>query len=221
MFKSLDLPTIITKTRLLADKRGSNFVNDAEVESLVKDSFDMLFLNLIQANESYYLKETEPAYPTNKNELMFPDDLYKVRMLKRQDGFSHAVKEVTLQEVASLDSSYWNARWNIPTAYGYVMFPDRIRIYPTEGVSGMLFKLFYARDPMSIANETMQKGWENYLSYKTAYTIGVIEENPRTSLGDLAKQWENKIMKFASERNTGIKTVTDLEQGFGAENWYI
>ena len=220
MFKSLNIEKIRNSARLLADKRGSNFVNDSEIDSLIQDSFDMLFLKLIQHNESYYLKESEDMQTTNQNELVFPDDLYKLRMVKRQDGFSHPVKEVTLQEVANLDSSYWDSYWNIPTAYGYVMFPDRLKLYPTQSVAGMTFRIFYARDPLSINNESMQIGWEKFLSYKTAYKIGVIEENPRVSLGDLAKEWEEEIKTFSAQRNTGIRTVTDLESNAVGERWY-
>ncbi len=220
MFKSLNLDKIRTYARVLADKRGTDFLNDDEINSLIEDSFDMLFLKLVQRNEAYYLKESEDMRTTNKNEIIFPDDLYKLRMVKRQDGFSHPVKEVTLQEVANLDSSYWDAYWNIPTAYGYVMFPDKIKLYPTESVSGMTFRLYYARDPLSIENESMQKGWEKFLSHKVAYKMGVIEENPRPALGDLAKEWEEEIKNFSSSRNTGIRTVTDLESTVSGERWY-
>ena len=219
MFKSLDIPKIRDKVRLLSDKRNSDFMNDNEIDSLIDDTFQLLYLKLVQANENYYLIESEDMNPVNKNEIPLPDDLYKLRMVKREDGFSHAVKEVTLQEVSSLDSSYWDSYWQIPTAYGYVLFSDKIKIYPTNSVSGMTFKLFYARDPMATQNEKMQVGWENFLSYKTAYLIGVTEENPRADLADTALEWQNEIKKFASERNTGIRTVTDLEQGWSDESF--
>ena len=108
MFASLDIPALISKTRLLSDKRGSTFVTDAEVTNLLQDAFDMLHAELVEAHEGYFTAQTEPAEPTNKNELVFPADLYKVRLVEKyeSDSCSYPLRERTLREVSGISGAY-------------------------------------------------------------------------------------------------------------------
>ena len=213
MFKSLDVPKIVKYIRLLSDKRDSDFATDEEITSLAEDQFNLLFMKLVETKAGYYMKESTQLQPIN-GQILFPDDLYKLKVVQRQDGFNHAVREINIEEASLLDSVYFDTTLSIPTAYGYVLFSDHIKLYPLESTKGMNFKLTYARDPLSIENEKMQKGWENFIKYKTAYIIGVIEENPRQALGDLALEWQQNIEKYSSERNQGLKVISDLESAY-------
>ena len=58
----------------------------------------------------------------------------------------------------------------------------------------------------------MQKTWQKYIEYKTAYTITTtLEQNPNMALADLARELEMKIKNIASRRNTGLRTIQNLE----------
>ena len=88
MFVNLNVPNLITKVRLLSDKRGSDFANDTEITGLLQDTFDQLHAELVEANEGYFTGQTSPAEPTNGNELIFPADLYKVRLVEKWESDS-------------------------------------------------------------------------------------------------------------------------------------
>ena len=205
---------LISRIRQLADKRGSQYLNDPEITALIKDTFDLLFMELVEANEGYFVKETDPITPINDNQLPLPDDLYKIRLVKNTTC-DRVIDEKTLREVQGLDSNFY-AYYGTNTNYGYVLFSNHIRVFPKDSTRGSKFQIVYARDPLSLANETLQKGWEKFLIYKVAYTIGAIEDNPKVALADLAKQWEEKIKEFAAERDSSPKQVVDLER----HTWY-
>ena len=211
MFASLNLPKLINKVRLLSDKRGSQFVTDQEITDLLGDSFDLLYLKLIDLNEGYYTKQTEELSPTNGNELQLPLDMYKLRLVKNV-SCDRVLPEKTLREVEGINGNWYD--WlSVSSQYGYVLFPNHIRIYPKESAGGSKYQLTYARDTLDIESESIQKGWEKYLSYKTAYTVTAIEDNPRVSLLDLAKEWQDKVIEFAAVRDSSPKTVVDVESG--------
>ena len=218
MFASLSVSALITRARTLSDKRGSQFMNDTEIEALIQDSFDMLFMELVEAREGYFTTQTEPAIPTNKNQIAFPADLYKVRLVEKAEGdnCNYPLRERTLREVSGVTGAYFDySSYSSTIPFGYVIFNNHLKLYPADGVAGTKFRLTYARDPLAVGNEKLQKGWEKYLAYKTAYTMTCIEDNPRVSLGDLAKEWQDKIKDWASQRDTGPRTVTDLDGRHG------
>ena len=219
MFASLDIPAMTAKVRLLADKRDSDFVNDDEIKTLMQDSFDLLFMELVEANENYFLKQTT-LKPVNKNEILFPDDLYKLRAVEKVEGnIEYIVYEKSIEEVSGVDNPLV-VGYSTPLPFGYVLFPNSLKIYPEDSSEGVDFRLSYIRDPLTIESDKMQKTWEKFISYKTAYTIGVVEENPKPALGDLALELSHKIKQFASQRNTGVRTIKDLERptyhGYGS-----
>ena len=242
MFVSLDIPAMTAKVRLLADKRDSEFVSDTEILDLMEDSFELLYNKLVDLNEGYYLQQVDVRAGAN-SEIIFPDGrgnlslkdgspapaLYKLTLLEKVDGDKTTpIFEKTLQEVSQVSSSIVYD-YISPIPFGYVLFNDRLRLYPLESAQGLMFRLSYSRDPLiendpksetnpvakdrtlKRENTMMQRTWEKYISYKTAYTIGVIEENPKQALGDLALELENKITGFASQRNRGVRVVQDLE----------
>ena len=214
MFASLNVPKLTSKVRLLSDKRGSMFVNDAEISSLMQDAFDMLHAELVEAHEGYFTAQTEPAEPTNKNEIVFPDDFYKVRLVEEyeSDSCHYPLSEKALREVSGIEGNYFDySTYSSSHPYGYVIFSDRIRLYPKDSVGGQRYRLTYAKDVLDVANASLQRGWENHLTYKTAYVITCLEDNPRQALGDLAMEWQQKIMKWASERDSSPKTIVDSD----------
>ena len=207
MFTSLSTSNLISKVRLLADIRGSNFVNDAEILTILTDTFQSLYNQILMANQGYFLKETESMSPVNSNLIMFPTDFYKLRMVERTDC-EYPVYEKTLYEVSGLDDPYYYTKEGF---VAYVLFPDHIKLYPKDTVSNMTFKLYYARDPLSVTDDKMQVSWEKYMEYKTAYIITVMQDNPRTALLNEALGLITHIKMLASERQTGPKTITDLD----------
>ena len=221
MFVNLDIPAMTTKARLLSDKRGSDFVNDKEVQSLLQDSFDTLFNELVETQENYFLKDsgilktTPTAEDANiVNEIVLPSDLYKIRMVERVEGQnSYPVYEKTLHEVSTFykdNSSWFYGPENIRNI-AYVLFSDRIKLYPEHSVGGDEFKIFYVRDPKTITEEKMQNSWERYIEYKTAYKITVIEQNQNESLLAEASKLASQIKVIASQRSTGPRTVQELD----------
>ena len=216
MFASLNVPELITKVRLLSDKRGSNFVNDAEITSLLEDSFNMLFMELVRQDEGYYLKQSEPITPQDDN-IAFPNDLFKIKLLERLSGsYTYPVYQKTLAEVSGVDSPYFDYSYDLPVPFGYVVFADKLQLYPKGvGDGGFKYRLSYFRDPMTIQNDVLELAWTRYLTYKTAYTVSVIADNPRTMLADLALEWQNNIKAFASNRTTGPRVIADLEHRHG------
>ena len=214
MFKALNIPALTEKARLLSNTKGSTFVTDDEVKSLLQDAFDQLFNHLVKTQQNYYLKESPAIIPVNKSEIMFPDDMYKLRSVQRVE-LSLPIYEKTLNEVAHWNNTGFN--WSYYTHHhysqyvGFVMFPDRLKIYPESAAEGERFKLFYVRDPKTVESETMQDSWERYLGYKTAFLITIIEDNPRASLREEANTVADEIKELASQRDTGPKTITELD----------
>lgn len=217
MFASLDVPKMLKRTRFLSDKRNSGFASDDEIEEQLQDAFDMLYLELVEQNEGYFLEQTD-ILPTNQNEIVFPHDFYKLRLLEKVTGNSRfPIYEKTLAEVSRVSNPIVY-EWVSPVPYGFVMFQDRLKIFPIESAAGQKYRLSYIKDPMSFSEGALlQKTWEKALIYKAAYSLTVIEQNPNMALADLAKEWQDKIRDFASERNTGVRVVQDLEdyQGYG------
>ena len=211
MFVSLNIPTMTAKVRLLSDQRNSNFTTDEEIKSLMQDVFEQLFNELTLLNEGYFLKQAD-IKPTNKNEIVFPNDLYKVQLLERIDGdVTYPIYEKTLQEVSGVSAPLIYG-YIAPNPYGYILFQDRLKLYPEDSVEGLNFRLSYSRDPLTVETDKIQKTWEKYISYKTAYIITTIQDNPRASLADLAMEYQNNIKEYASERNRGVRTIQDLER---------
>ena len=211
MFQALNLPELIEKTRNLADIRDSSFQSDSEIQDLLEDSFDLLFNKLVKLNENYYLKETEVTAQAG-GDIPLPDDLYKIRLLtKKENGIP--IYEKSLAELTQDDNPVLTDYiYSSPEFTGYCFFPSKIRVFPRESSQGVKFDLYYVRDPLSIQNENLQKSWERYLAYKTAYIITTLQQNPNHSLGDLAKEQQRAIEIFAKARNTGIRKIRDLER---------
>ena len=126
MFKALDVPKLVKKVRVLADLRASMFLNDAEITDLLQDAFTFLHAELVEAHEGYFTAQTEPAEPTNKNELVFPNDLYKVRLVEKyeSDSCSYPLSEKTLREVTGVSGLYYDYAYSEPIPYGYVIFTE-------------------------------------------------------------------------------------------------
>ena len=211
MFASLNLTTLTNKVRLLSDKRASNFVNDEEIQGLLADSFDMLFMKIADLDENYFLK-TSDILDAQNGEIALPQDLYQLRLLERVSGdYSFPIYQKTLAEVSGISNPYWNYSGEA-VPYGFVLFSDKLKIYPLDSAQGYRFRLSYTRDPMALGDEKLQKGWEKALSYKVAYSVTVIQQDPNANLADLAKQWEDLVVKFASNRNKGPRVIADLER---------
>ena len=218
MFTSLDIPKLVEKTRLLSDKRGSDFMNDDEITSLLQDTFEQIHAELVEANEGFFIAQTEPAPPVNKNEIVLPNDLYKIRLVEKyeSDTCFYPIRQKSLRELSGISGSYFDySSYSSSVPAGYAIFSDRIRLYPKDSVSGQKFRITYAKDALDISNASLQKSWEKFLSYKTAYLITTIEDNPRQSLGDIALEWQKNIIKWASQRDTSPKTIVDLDHKQG------
>ena len=108
MFQSLDISVMSDKVRLLSDKRGSAFVDDGEIQNLMEDSFELLFNMLVETNENYFLKSEDVTADAN-DQIYFPDDFYKIKLLERRSGtHSYPIYQKSIQEVSGIDSPYYD-----------------------------------------------------------------------------------------------------------------
>ena len=216
MFVSLNIPKMTQRVRQLSDIRGSQFQTDAEIQDLLEDSFDQLYMSIAELDENYFLKQAENQVATD-DVIVFPSDFYKIKLLERGNGgdYYHPIYQKTLAELSGIESPYFDWSYSEAVPYGFALFPDHLKLYPSGSGDGYKFRLSYIRDPMAISSASLQKSWEKALIYKTAYTITAIQDNPRVSLGDLAKEYQDNIMNWASNRNRGPRVIQDLERHQG------
>ena len=168
---------------------------------------------MVEAEQNYFLKRTDPAVPENGNQIILPSDTYKIRLLERVEGDAHfPVYEKSLAEASQ---NYTNQSWYEDAFYQnlcFVLFPDYLAIYPERSVAGIKFRLSYVRDPRTVSNESMQTTWERYISYKTAYLITLMEENPRAGLDAEAIRLSDQMKAIASQRTQGPRVIQPLDR---------
>ena len=212
MLELLDVDRLIARVRSLSDIKASGFNTDAEIRELLKESLDELVCSLVERNEGYFLKRTEDLTPTNKNQIMYPADLYKVRLLEQSFGGDHyePVPLKTLAELSGISSYTLFYGYYGPRVYGYSNFEDHVKVWPEDGVSGLKFRLNYTRSPLALTTEKLQSSWQNYLSYQVAYLITTIEHDPNMGLKDMADKWRNMIQNWASQRDSSPKVIAEI-----------
>ena len=212
MVELLNVPTLVARVRSLSDLNESQFKTDVEITDLIKDAFDELACGLVERNEGYYLKRTELLEPTNKNQIMYPADLYKVKLLEQSFGGDHfeLIPQKTLAELSGISSFTLYYGYYGPRAFGYTNFEDHIKVWPEDSVSGLKFRLSYTRSPMALTGERLQSSWGHYLAYKAAYIITSIENDPNTALKDEAETWRMRIQNWASQRDSSPKVIAEI-----------
>ena len=95
-------------------------------------------------------------------------------------------------------------------AFGYTNFVDHIKVWPEDSVSGLKFRLSYTRSPLPLTSEKLQSSWVHYLSYKTAYLITSIENDPNIALKEQADTWRVRIQNWASQRDSSPKVIAQI-----------
>lgn len=78
MARSVTLQSIVDRARLHADMRGSGFMRDAELLTLLNEIYPELYDELVGSYENYYQSTATISIVTGTNEYNLPNDMYKL-----------------------------------------------------------------------------------------------------------------------------------------------
>ena len=217
MLTQINFPELIGKVRSRADLVDSQFQTDDEIKDIIEDSFSELYNEILRLKAGFFLKEVDDLQPVEKNKIIFPDDLYKIRLLEQKYSENHyrPIKRRTLEEVSGISGVYFDSNELIyPTVYGYVNFDDHLRIYPQESAESYRFRLSYGRD-IDLETHPMREEIFRYLKYQSAYICSVVAQNPNDRLLQIASSWRNGILKWFSERDRTKRGIQDTYNAYG------
>ena len=217
MLKSINIPDLINETRLLADQRGGDYVNDDEIRAIFQTAYDNIYMEIVAQDENFFLKETELT-SDSEGYLALPEDYYKLKLLRvyiSGNNYSYRVDIKKLNEITTVEESTYD--YTSPYGYNgyfsYVHLQDRLQVYPKSESINKRFKLFYIPTPTNLKTNVedvkLPQGFEHYIKYYAATDIGDGESIDTSILQKKALYWEAKVMKWASDRSKDFpKRVT-------------
>ena len=213
MLLQIDIPSATARIRKLANLRSSRFLEDEEIFPEIESSALELYNSIGNLRTGYFLEEIDDLEVTNKNEIILPQNFYKLRLLEQKFDYDlyRPLMRKGLEEVSGVSGQYFHEQW--PSVYGYVLYADRIKLYPEDTVSGFKFRLKYFRD-LNLVDDNIRTEMIEYIVYNTAYICSVIEQNPNDRLLDIANKFRNGIMDWFSDRDQSPKIIKDTESAY-------
>ena len=217
MLKTINIPSLINQTRLLADQRGGSYVTDDEMRDLFQTAYDNIYMEIVAEDENYFLKETSIT-SDGEGFIQLPDDYYKLKLLRTfisGDNYSYRVDRKKLNEITTIEES----TYDYTSPYGYVGYfyythlQDRLQVFPKSESINKQFKMYYIPTPTDLLaspeNVKLPQGFDHYIKYYAASDIGDSESIDIKNLERKAQFWEMKIKKWASDRSKDFpKRVT-------------
>ena len=215
MLRSIDLPSLIKEIKSLSDQKGSEFQNNEEITNRIDDVFSELYNGLIELNEGFFLETSEVLTPENRNELPFPANFYKLKLLNQyiDEENKIPIQRRSLREVSQYSGNIYYYENYYPCAYGYVLFSKMLKLYPIDSVSSYKFQMEYYPEAPDIQEAEMEKTFEKYLKYQTAWLIGMIAQNPNAELEKMAMKFRSSIMQWASNRDDSLQMIQNVAPG--------
>ena len=193
MARSVTLRDIVSRARIHADQRNSNFVSDDDGETLalLNEIWPELFDELCAIDQTYYLEVSAPvAVSSASTTYDLPDDFYKI---------------------VGVDFSLNGDQWT--TLYPFVE-GERNQAFTTSGVPSGYIRYRYLPAPQTFTALTDEvdgiAGWDRMLSLLLAIDMLDAEE---TNSDRLYRKYERTVKRIreTSQRDMGMPgRVTDV-----------
>ena len=207
----IDTESLYNDIVRLADIQDSSFISRDEVFRLMDDTWKVLHNVIVDLQNGYYLKQIDNLQPDSKNSISLPEDHYKMHSLEYKTGSNAHVPvfEKSMNEVSWL--SRQEASYYVPQPIGYVMFPDRVQLYPEDYILNNGYRMTYIPQAGNISEASVEPSFVNYIKYQTAYLVSCIEEQNLLHFKDIADKWLQSIKSWGSERNFGVRVIKNLD----------
>jgi len=192
MARTVSLQSIADKARLYADMRGTGFINDTEILSLINDAYCELYYRIVGATENYYVSTSTIDISPGTDTYDLPADFYKLigADFKVNEGayitlnpFTEGMRNISL-----------TANSNLPT--GQV----RLRYVPAPTQFTSLSQTF---DGVA--------GWERMVAMGVAIDMLNAEETDPRPLQAKYDEAVQRVINDAAPRDLGMPaTVVDV-----------
>ena len=216
MLSQINFTELTQKIRSLSDLVDSEFQTDEDIKDKIEDCFSELYNDILMQKTGFFLKEVDDLEVVEENKIVFPTDLYKIRLLEQKysDTYYRPLKKRTLEEVSAISAPYFYEDIYYPSIYGYVLFDDHLKVYPKDGASSFRFKLSYGTD-IDLNTHPIRDEIIRYLKYQSAYICTVVAQNPNDRLAQLASGWRLGILKWYSDRDETKRGIKDTYNAYG------
>jgi len=234
---------MIEKIRFLSDQRESQYVSDAEIISLINDGFEEIYYEMVEQNESFFLKR-EVLNSGEDSKFDIPIDQYKIKSLFLIEGNrEYILTPIKLSQKERYEGRYLYL-WNQEDGLKYILYQNYIDVVPKERYVNRDFALYYIPVPLEIkdlrlpenappepefdeeGNEIpmepvpfphLPKGYEKYLIYYVVCEILSSEKLRNRDFKEQKLMWRNRILDWSSSRNLDFpKQITDVDYQSGS-----
>ena len=139
---SITLTNLRLRARQKADREGSNFVDDAEMNFMINSSIAELYDLIIANGDEYYLSSTTITTVSGTDAYNLPTDFYKLKGvdLKLSSTEYYTLKPFNFNERNRNNESSWNATRG--TNIRYRLFGNTIKFSPIPNAASEI-KLWY------------------------------------------------------------------------------
>jgi hypothetical protein len=194
MARMVTIASIISRARVMADMRNSDFINAEEALAMFNDVYCELFDELVGSYENYFTAEQEFTIQSGTNTYALPSDFYKVI------GVDFKVSNdayITLRPYMEAERNM-TLTTNLTVPNGTV----KIRYVPAPAIFTDV-----SQEIDSVA------GWDRLLSLLMAIDMGDSEETDTRALRDKYARTLQRVRDMAAPRDAGMPArMTDVNK---------
>jgi len=230
------MPATLTQLRLQArqraDMENSDFIEDAELDVYINDSYLELYDLLVAAYVDYFIED--PLLITlsqGESTYAIPSNLYKLIGIDRCSNQSTGVDGDDFYLIRPFNWEDRNSRRNIDLFRGihpnvqYRMVGDLFRFVPADQAQG-IYRVWYVPSLEPLVNSTDQISvqadrWKLYIVIDAAIKMLQKEESDVSVLAAQKMALIRRIQEMAQVRDAGEpERVTDVSRGGGDDPFY-
>jgi hypothetical protein len=192
MARNVTVQSIIDRARIHADQRGSAFIRDSELLTLVNEVYPELYDELVGSYENYFMEMATVTLAPGTTFYNLPADFYKLIGIDYRVNQDTYVTLYNFNEIDRNNTMISNA--SIPVG------ELRLRYIPAPQVFTALTDTF---DGVA--------GWDRLLSLLLAIDMMDAEETDSNPLYRKYQRTLQRITEMAAPRDTGMpSTVSDV-----------
>ena len=215
------------RAREIADRVGSTFATDTEINKWIDDEGWELHDILVSKFEEYFDSSASTAVVAGTSTYALPTNFYKLQYADLILG-GHTY---TLRRFMNRERNRYQDVSSILGQYDYRILGSNIRLAPTPTSSGTLVVGFvpqytpFAADG-TLVNSAVPQGWEAYIAMGAAAKILIKEESDAGAVMALKGQLLDRITQMAEDRDVNESgRIVDVSNRFGwrdtEEGWWM
>lgn len=174
MARSYTWAELRTRIRQKTNKEKSQFVTDSEIDSLIEESYSVMYNKLVSTNENYFISSTTVSLVANTHTYALPSDFFKLKGVDiSRNGVLYQLGLLPWEnrnKYQSLSATFTS----IPTEY--MFYNNSLRFVPTPN-SGYTATIYYIpAPPRYISDATTIDGVAGFEKYIVNYCAACIRD---------------------------------------------